>query len=170
VDRLVLNLSGNDATAKTYGLKRFTAKGTVTNSLFDVRGGSVGMVTVGRFIDSNLYVGYTPGAFFEDPGTFVADFKLEKFSTTAKWLNDANNLWDYAFSNSQLVADNIGTVKLTGLNTSSFLGTFGIKFKTAGGSVKVTASDSVDIPLNTNLTPTTNVVPLANQFFYLDVL
>ena len=43
----------------------------------------------------------------------------------------------------------------------------GIKFRTAGGSVRIKSADSGTIPLNANLSP--NAVSLANDFYFLDI-
>ena len=164
-------LTGNDGTPKQYGLKSLTVAGKVENTTFDVEGGNVGKVKVGRFIDSNLYLDYSPTAPFNTAGTFdsAGVFRLESFVTTATTLNDPNNPNNFAFSGSQIAADTIGTVKLTGLNTANFGNATGFKFRSAGGSIQV-KSTSGALPLNTNLTPgTLPLVPLEGDFFYLDV-
>jgi len=164
-------LTGNDGTPKQYGLKSLTVAGKVENTTFDVEGGNVGKVKVGRFIDSNLYIDYSPTAPFNTAGTFdsAGVFRLESFVTTATTLNDPNNPNNFAFSGSQIAADTIGTVKLTGLNTANFGNATGFKFRSAGGSIQV-KSTSGALPLNTNLTPgTLPLVPLEGDFFYLDV-
>jgi hypothetical protein len=58
-------------------------------------------------------------------------------------------------------------VKLSGLRTANFGTAFGIKSRTAGGSVQVKTADDLTVPLMTNLTPAAG--PLAGDFFYLDV-
>ena len=126
--------------------------------------------TVGRFVNSNLYLDYTPGATFNTGGTFdlpSASFKLGKFTTTATTIGDLANPFNFAFSGSQVVADTIGTVRLSGLNTVNGGIAMGFKSRTAGGSIQ-TKTASGGIPLNTNLTPA--VGALAGDFFYLDVV
>ena len=166
---VTLPLSGDDSTKKAYGLKSLTAKGNVQNSTFDVKGGNAGTVTVGRFLNSNLYVGYTPSGAFNTGGSFGGThFKLEKFSTTAITLNDTSSLFNFAFAGSQIAADTLGTVRLSGVDTTMSGVTFGLKFHTVGGSVQVKTADVIgdpDLKFNTNLTP--NVAALANDFFYM---
>jgi hypothetical protein len=169
ISDLTLLLKGNDATPKGYGLKSFTAKSNVENSIFDVEGGNVGTVAVGRFLNSNLYVDYAPAGAFDAGGTFGVGppFRIEKFSTTAITLNDTTSPFNYAFAGSQIVAETLGVVRLTGLDTTNPGGAFGFKVRTAGGSVQTKSSDSVGIALNKNLAPSLNA--LANDFFFLDV-
>jgi hypothetical protein len=166
-----LILSGDDGTRGHYGLKTLTVRGTVGYSTMQVRAGNVGTVTVGRFLDSNLYLNYAPLASF-DIGGFdsAAHFKLTKFTTTAGVIGDPANQYNWAFAGSQIAADTIGTIKLSGLKTANGGVAFGIKFRTAAGSVQVTTADVTgdpDLPFNTNLAPLPNA--LAGDFFLLDV-
>jgi hypothetical protein len=169
VNNSTIRLTGNDGSAKHYGLKTLTAKGNVFGTLFDVKEGNVGNVTVGRFLNSQLYLDYTPPATFDLPTGFdsTAVFTLSKFTTTATTLNDATNPLNWAFSGSEIAADTIGTVKLSGLKTDNAGVAFGLKFRSAGGSVQVKSVGPGTLPLNTNLTPSGTA--LAGDFFYLDV-
>jgi len=162
------HLTGNDGTAAKYGLSTVKAAGTAESTTFDVQAGNVGTVTVGRFWRSNLYLNYSPGAAFDTGGTFdsAAHFKLGKFTTTAGVIGQPTNLLNWAFTDSQIAADTIGTVRLSGLKTTG--GTaFGIKFRTASVSVRTAATDDPVIATNVNLTPALG--PLAGNFFFLDV-
>lgn len=149
-------------------MKTLTAKGTVRNSQFNVNAGSVSAVTVGRFIDSQLYLHYTPGTDFTN-GTFGGQETLSKFTTTAKVLGDAANPLNWAFAGSQVAAPTLGTVRLSGLKTDNGGAAVGFKFATAGGSVQTTAADDAAVPLKTNLTPDLDGDPteLAGDFFYV---
>jgi 3D (Asp-Asp-Asp) domain-containing protein len=159
----------------SYGIKSLTAKGTVRSSLFDVKSGNVGPVTVGRFIDSQLYLDYTP----HDPGsqTFLTGgafgagaFKLTAFKTTAVPLGDANNPLNWAFANSEIAAEVLGAVTLSGVRTGNGGTAFGIKAK-AAGAVKVLAADDPSVLLNVNL-PFDSQLPyeaVAGDFYLLDV-
>jgi len=168
VSNSVVRLTGNDGTLGQFGLKTLTAKGLVSNSSILVEEGNVGTVTVGRFFNSQLYVDYTPGGTFNLGGTFdsATAFKLTKFTTTATTIGDPNNELNWAFEGSQVVADTIVSVRLSGLRTDNFGGAFGFKFRTAGGSVQTKTTDA-SVPLNINLTPGTSAV--AGDFFFLDV-
>lgn len=163
-----IHLTGNDGTVSRYGLKTLTATGAVRFSTFDVQEGSVLSVRVGRFLDSNLYLDYTPTGPF-DTGAFDSTgvFKLGTFTTTAATGTNPANPTNWAFANSQVAADTIGSVRLSGVRTDNALTPFGIKFRSAGGSVQVKSADVSDpnLPLNTNLTPSGG--PLAGDFFYL---
>jgi hypothetical protein len=162
-------LTGDDGTSRHYGLRTVRATGTVLSSDFSVKAGNVDRVTVGRFLYSNLYLNYTPGGAFNMTGSFnsTTQHKLNRFSTTATTIGDPNNSSNFAFADSEIVADTIGTVRLSGVQTKNFGTAFGIKFRTSATSVQVKSADSVAIPFNTNLTPSGTA--LANEFFYLDV-
>jgi hypothetical protein len=161
-------LTGN---AGGVGLKTLTAKANVRNTRFDVLAGSVSAVTVGRFIDSQLYVRYTPGLDFTT-GTFTGEGSLTKFTTTAKVIGDVENPMNWAFAGSQVAASTLGTVRLSGLKTVSGADPVGFKFSTAGGSIQTTASDALaaEVPLKANLTPDLVGTPdaLSGDFFYFD--
>lgn len=165
-------LTGNDGTTKSFGLKTLTAKGSVFNSTFDIREGNVNSVTVGRFVNSNLYLDYTPGETFNTGGAFdlpSAAFRLGKFTTTAKTIGDTANPFNFAFSGSRVVADTIGTVRLSGLNTENGGVAMGFKSRSPGGSIRTKSTNGI-LPLNTNLAPEVNpLVPLEGDCFYLDV-
>lgn len=167
-----ITVTGNDGTAAHNGIKSLTAKGTVNTSLFDVKGGNVGTFTVGRFLNSQLYLNYTPHdpatQAFNTGGTFGAQgFKLGTFKTTATPLGDPTNSVNWAFANSEVAADTVGTVTLSGLQTDNAGTAFGIKIRTPGAAVKVLAADDPAVPLKVNLTPGTT--PIAGDFYFLDV-
>jgi hypothetical protein len=135
-------LTGDDGSAKHYGLKTITAKGNVFDSHFLIQAANVDSVTVGRFIDSDLFLNYLPvGAF--NTGSFLTTsvFKLNKFTTTAATIGDPSSNLNYAFANSRIAADTIGTVKLSGVKTVNSGTAFGIKFKSSVGSIKVASAD-----------------------------
>ena len=139
--------------------------GTVRDSVFDVRDGNVDAVTVGRFVDSRLYLGYTEARAFNTGGVFgAAPGKLNKFATTAAFLNDAANPSNYSFRGSQIAADVIKSVRLSGLGTSNGGTAFGIKFHTAGGSVRTAAAGPGTVPIGEDLTPATGQ---AGNFYLL---
>ena len=162
-----------DGSNNGVGLKTLSARGTVRFSQFDVQAGNVSAVTVGRFIDSQLFLRYTPGFDFTT-GAFAGEATLGKFTTTARVIGDVTNPLNWAFAGSQVAAPTLGSVRLSGLKTVNGADPFGFKFSTAGGSVQTTASDGpvAQIPLKTNLTPdTTGPLPpsaLAGDFFYFD--
>lgn len=160
-------MTGNDGSARAYGLKAVSAKGSVRGTAFDVQEGNVGSVTVGRFIDSNLYVDYDPAAPFDLAGGFntATAFRVEKFATTAKTIGDPANPINWAFAGSRIAADTIGKVTLTGARTASG-GPIGIKFRSAGGSVLVKSADTAAI--NPRAPLQASATAIANQFFYLD--
>lgn len=164
-----ITLTGNDGTGKQMALKALTVAGTVDSSTFDIEEGNVGAFTVGRFTNSVLWLDYSPDGPFSTNGTFDSGtaFKLASFTTTAKTLGDPTNENNWAFNNSEIVADTIGKVTLSGLKTDYNGLTGGIKFRTTIGNVRVATADSGLIPLNTNLTPA--VAALAGDFFLLNV-
>jgi len=165
-------LTGNDGTAGAFGLKSLTAKGRVESSLIDVERGNVGAVTVGRFYRSQLHVNYTPDAVlpFDQGGTFgQGNFSLLSFKTTAVPTADPTNPFHWAFLGSEIAAQSIGTVTLSGLNTDNQGVAFGIKEERPGAVVKVLKADA-GFPanlLNVALQPSTS--PIGGDFFFLDV-
>jgi len=169
-------LTGNDGTAGAFGLKSLTAKGRVDGTLIDVQSGNVGAVTVGRFYFSQLHVNYTPDATlaFNEGGTFgQGTFRLASFKTTAVPTPDPTNFYQWAFRGSEIAAEVIGTVTLTGLSTDNFGGGFGIKEQNPGSVVRVLAADAGFPPnqLNVALTPddTAPYDPIGGDFFLINV-
>jgi len=167
-------LTGNDGTLGAFGIKSLTAKGRVDASRFDVERGNVGPVVVGRFYNSQLYLNYTPDAVlpFNQGGTFGnPGFKLTSFKTTAVPTPDPSNPFQWAFRGSEIAADTIGTVTLSGLSTDNFGQAFGIKVRKPGAIVKVMACDDLAVPLNTNLTADNSApyTPISGDFYFIDV-
>jgi filamentous hemagglutinin len=176
IDHATFTLTGDDGTAAKLGLKSLTAKGNVLKSQFNVQAGNVGAVTVGRFHNSLLYLNYTPAASGDFTlGSFGAKgFKLASFRTTAIPTTDPTHPLNWAFQNSEVVANSIGTVTLSGLKTANGGVGFGIKTQSAGTIVLVTKADVTndpDLPFNTALTAdkTVSYTPLAGDFFFLNV-
>ena len=165
----IFRLTGNDGTTKAYGLKSLTGKGTVQSNTFDVEEGNVGSATVGRLINGNLDLDFAPVGAFNVPGGFesTTKFHVDKFATTAATIGDPTNPLNWSFADSQIVADTIGKVKLTGLKTENAGVAFGIKFLTASGTVQAKSSDSPAIDPKADLSPA--AAALANQFFYLQI-
>jgi hypothetical protein len=161
-------LTGNDGTLGRFGLKTVLAKGNVESATFDVKEGNVGAVTVGRFIGSQLFLDYTQTGAFDTSGSFdsATHFRLASFKTTAATIVGPVN-YNFAFLDSQIAADTIGTVRLSGLRTDNFADSFGVKFRTAATSVQVKTTGPGTLPLNVNLIPAAS--PLAGDFFFLDV-
>lgn len=148
-------LSGNTGGTKRVALGTVKVAGAVTDSLFDIDDGNVTSFTVGRFIDSRLFLGYTPNGAFDTGGDFdpVRRGKLGRFATTAIALNDPVNPDNFAFVGSQIAADSFGVVRLSGLDTDDTGVAFGLKFHTAKGSVRVAATGPGSVPVNTDLGP-----------------
>jgi hypothetical protein len=169
-------LTGNDGTSAKLGLKSLSAKGSVRTSRFDVQSGNVGAVTVGRFLNSQLYLNYTPSATNDFTlGSFGAGkFTLTSFKTTALPTADPANPLNWAFADSEICADTIGSVTLSGLKTANSGSGFGIKSRSAGTTVVVMKADVTNapgLPLGTALTPdkTSPYAALAGDFFFLNV-
>ena len=162
-----ITLTGNDGTTGKFAIKSLLAKGRVEFSTIDAEEGNVGTVVVGRFINSNLYVDYSPLGAFDSGGAFdsAANFKIASFRTTALPMGNPSNPFNWAFADSQIAADTIGTVRLSGLNTGGTA--FGIKFRTSATSVQAKTAGPATVPLNVNLTPGSS--PIAGGFFFLDV-
>jgi hypothetical protein len=119
----------------------------VSNSIFNVKSGNVGPVKVGRFIDSRLYLNYTPpantGVGFNTGGAFGSTgFKLTSFTTTAIPVAGSTNPFNWAYQGSEIAADTIGTVTLSGLSTDNGGTAFGIKEHHPGAVVVVKAADA----------------------------
>jgi hypothetical protein len=144
--------SNTGPAAGSYGIKNLTAKGTVDSSLFDLN--------------------YTPHDFsetFDTGGTFGAQgFKLGTFKTTAVPLGDPDHPLNWAFKNSEIAADKVGTITLSGLKTDNGGTPFGIKARFSPGVVKVLAADAA-VPLTLTPDNTTPYSPIAGDFFFIDI-
>ena len=178
-----INLTGDDGTAAKNGLKTLTAKGNVQFSQFDVKAGNVGSVKVGRFINSNLFLNYTlAGAFnLASPAGGAFDsatvYKLGSFTTTAKTIGDPANFFNTSFSNSQIVADTIGKVRLAGVNTDNGGTAFGLKVRTNDPKMDVrimgdsSGPGAGTIAKNTKLVPSVAPgTPIADDLYFVDVV
>lgn len=166
-----LTATGNDGTRALNGIRSLTAKGTVDGSRFNVAEGNVATFTVGRFINSQLYIDYTPGVDFATTGTFQAgnaNFKLGSFKTTAVTLAVAHP-YQYAFAGSEVAAELISSVRLTGLKTNNAGGSMGFKLalQTPVPSIQTTSVDAVGILVKKNIIPAVGAI--ANDFYFLDV-
>jgi len=158
-------LTGLNTLTGMFAMRTLTATGAVRDTTIDVTGGNVGTVTVGKFLDSNLYLDHTPAAPFNTGGQFSGVlWRLGRFATTAIATADPAS---WAFAGSQIAADEIGAVRLSGLKTGNGGTAFGVKFRSTVGSVRVAAADDPAVPLRTNLTP--NATAIAGDFFFLDV-
>lgn len=176
IDHATFTLTGDDGTAAKFGLKSLTAKGNVLKSQFNVLAGNVGAVTVGRFHNSQFYLNYTPAASGDFTlGSFgTKGFKLTSFKTTAIPTVDPTHPLNWAFENSEVVANAIGTVTLSVLRTANGGQGFGIKTQQAGTIVLVAKADVTidpDLPFNTALTAdkTAPYTPLAGDFLFMNV-
>jgi len=166
--RFTVNGNSGPATG-SFGIRTVLVKGTVYGSTFNVKDGNVGTFTVGRFVFSNLYLDYFAGPTFDVGGGFETPtaFKLGKFATTAITAGNRDLDLNWAFVGSQIAADTIGTVRLSGVDTDNTGVAFGIKFRTAAASVQAKTAGPSVLPLNTNLQATP--LSLAGDFFLLDV-
>ena len=132
-----------------------------------------------RFLSSNLYLNYTPpassGVGFNTGGAFGSTgFRLASFTTTAIPAAGLPDALRWAYQDSEIAADTIGTVTLSGLNTDNAGVAFGIKVGSPGAIVVVKMADVTndpDLPFNTNLTAD-KAAPydaLAGNFFDIQV-
>ena len=176
IEFATFTVTTNDGTLARNAIRAVTARGTVQAALFDVDAGNVGTVTVGRFLNSQLYLNYNShdpfAETFDTGGSFGSEgFKLGAFRTTAPPLGDPDHPLNWAFSGSEIAADKLGTVLLSGLDTDNNGLPFGIKVRTTPGSVKVTQADDLSVPRNVNLVPdgTAPYDPIAGDFFFIDV-
>ena len=114
--------------------------------------------TTGYFINSNLFVGYSvvdPTDLFSDvpndqqPGNWQGTFMLGAFKTTA--VLNANDVTDTAgFQSSNIVAATLGTISLSGLNSTPLAAghvlTFGVYSRHTGGAVGKLTINGVSKP------------------------
>jgi hypothetical protein len=99
-----------------------TVSGVVSGSTIQVNG-TVRSFTAGRFVDSNLFVGFTPDS--ADPftgGSFLPGATLSNFRATG-----LKNSTDPAFVNSFVVADWIGRVSLKSVAADNHGTPFGLR-------------------------------------------
>jgi hypothetical protein len=162
-------LTGNDGTLGQYGLRSLSVQGTVSGATFDVRGGNVGPVKVGRFQGSRLYLSYTPNGTFNTGGSFGAKgYRLASFTTTALPAPGAFPPYQWAFQDSEVAADSIGTVTLSGVRTDDGGTAFGIKVHKTGAVLVVKAADAhTQFALNTSLSPKPTAIE--DDFYFIRV-
>jgi hypothetical protein len=162
-------LTGNDGTLGQYGLRSLSVQGTVSGTTFDVRGGNVGPVKVGRFQGSRLYLNYTPNGAFNTGGSFGAKgYRLASFTTTALPAPGALPPYEWAFQDSEVAADSIGTVTLSGVRTDDAGTAFGIKVHKTGAVLVVKAADAhTQFALNTSLSPKPTAIE--DDFYFIRV-
>lgn len=163
----VLGNNGNAAGA--FGLKTVSVGGTIDASFFNIAQGNVASFTAGRFIGSKLHLNYTDDFPFDTAGTFNGgpNFTLGSFKTTATTLGDANHPYNWSFAASQVAAQKIGLVELSGVNTMTGGIAFGIKSEQAGTVVKVkSAGPGTVAPLFPGVLPANFNV---DDFFVMDV-
>ncbi|WP_040892250.1 beta strand repeat-containing protein [Zavarzinella formosa] len=130
-----LTLAGTGVAANKLTLSSASIGGTVTGSHLHVNG-NVGTFTAKAFIDSDLFLGYTP----TDPqnlmagGTFLPGLKIAAFSVTGLAGSPTP-----AFSDSVVAADNIGAVTLKSVQSNNNNQKFGILAHTGIISARVTS-------------------------------
>jgi hypothetical protein len=129
------------------GLGTFSAAGAVTNSTFNIADGSVTSFTAGRFRDSQLLVGVrlpVQGDLTLGTPTWDAvNRSIGTFTTTAPF--NASDVADTAsFASSTVVAANLGTITLAGIDPHAGPAlAFGVAFRAqsaAKGMVKINGS------------------------------
>ena len=106
-------------------IANFNVLGQVVGSTINVMGGNVRSVSVGTFVDSHLYVGYT-GDSIASPG-----YTLDGVSTIGSFRTKAKTVG--AFQNSSVIASIMNMVALSGINDDNGNANFGIfanSFKT----------------------------------------
>lgn len=174
MDDVQLRLTGNDGTTAKNALRSLTVKGNVFDSRITADAGNIGAVTVGRFRNSQIYLNYVPatnGDFRN--GTFgQTGFRLASFRTTALPTTLANHPLQWAFADSEIAADSIGSVTLSGLQTTNSGTGFGIKVRKTGTTFLVknaSVTNDPDLPINVNLTAdsTAPFTSLVDDFFYI---
>lgn len=134
----LLTIMGNSAGV---GLGTLLAQGTVSNSTFQVTDGNVTSFTVGKFLDSNLLVGFRANSSVDlsAGGIFApTDHTIGLFKTTQAF--DATDPDSVSFHNSTIVATDLGTITLTGVDPAADRGVlFGVGFELGGtaGTVRL---------------------------------
>jgi autotransporter-associated beta strand protein len=127
-----LTLSGAGVPAGKPTLGSVSVVGTIDSSAIDVAGGNVGSFRAGRFLNSQLHVGYTPtdpndpmsGGTFT-PGSTIGSFRVSGYT----------GLTTPAFDSSWVAADIIGSVNLKSIQTANAGKKFGVRAHTKIGSV-----------------------------------
>jgi hypothetical protein len=125
-------------------LKSFRAAGTVSGVAITVGGaagaiGDVGSVSVGSFVNSTLFSGYTGGT--DGSGSFNRPAVVGSFRVTSK---------SNGFANSYVIADTIKTVFLTSLVSGNGGTPFGLRADTAIGTVTVLLPQKLKYPGQTS--------------------
>lgn len=136
------------------GLGTARVAGTVYGSTFHVPAGDVTSFVCGKFLNSQLYVGFAPtydGDF--TGGTFLDPHRLLRFVTTAVPVvpHQADPRTD-AFRSSAVVAGGFGQVRLTGVTVNNGATPFGLRVNGAAnaGAVRI---ETLPFALGVNLHP-----------------
>ena len=151
-----ITLTGNDGTAGHYGIKSLTAKGTVNFSLFDAKAGK--LVTVGRFLNSQLYLNYTP----HDPGTEVfntggtfgagrSSCRRSRRRPCRSMIRPTRSIGRSRTARSRPTRSARSPCPACRRTTAGRRS--GSRFARRGAVIKVQAADDPGVPLNVNLTP-----------------
>src|SRR5262249_31094361 len=153
------------------------------NSTFNVAAGNVNSFNVGRMIGSRLQIGAHPPALGNLLATATAanwntpaagfTFKLVSFKTTG--IFDPTDVADSAnFRDSFIVAQQLGTVTITGLDTTlpttSATFRFGVGFRASavvGAAPKITVSFSNGGALKTQILSAPNSTTPASPFEFI---
>jgi uncharacterized membrane protein YgdD (TMEM256/DUF423 family) len=131
--------------AKGPALKLLHVAGAVSGVAITVGGaagtvGDVGRVSVGSFVDSTLFAGYSGPD--DGLGFFNLKATVGSFRVTAK---------SNGFANSYVIADTIKTAFLTSVNTGNGGSPFGLRADTAVGKVTVVLPQRLTYPGATSL-------------------
>lgn len=116
-------LSGSGVLPGKNALGAATIAGTVSGSTIKVNAGNVGSFKAGRFVDSQLLVGFTPTD-TNDPmagGAFASGSTIGSFRVVGY-----NGLATPAFANSTVAVANIGNVYLKSVQTTNAGKKFGV--------------------------------------------
>jgi len=126
-----VTVNGAGLAAGKPALRTLRVLGTVHDSEIDVAG-SVSAVTVGAFVDSHLFAGYTGP--LGGGGTYLPGATVTLFQTTSK---------AGTFANSSVAADVVKTVSLWKADGPNGGNKFGVFADTSIGTVKVRSTRKV---------------------------
>ncbi len=123
-----VTVSGAGVAAGKPALRTLRVLGAVSNSEIDVAG-SISVATVGSFVDSHLFAGFTGS--LDGVGTYTPGATIKLFQTTSK---------SGTFANSSIAADVVKTVSLWNVDSGNGGDKFGVFADTSISTVRIRSS------------------------------
>lgn len=137
-------------------LGSFLTTGTVSGTTFNVNAGGVSSFVVGRFLSSDLLIGFHLAKAVQldaPPAPWLGSFAIAVFKTTQPF-SSSDVVNTAAFRDSNVVAARLGAITITGLDSiapTEVTSTFGVAFRDATGGHGTLTINGVLQSVNTTI-------------------